>query len=83
MATTELPDAITNPTTPEDQQGRRIEDGRWYRVYHGRLKPVRVLVREDPDMGELLCKAKDAERWQRVDLMDSSVRWERIEDDEL
>lgn len=83
MVTSELPDAITNPTTPCDQQGRQIEDGRWYCVYHGRLKPVRVLVREDPELGELLCKEKGKERWQRVDTMYSDVRWERIEDDEL
>lgn len=83
MCANDLPDAITNPKTPRDHQRRPIADGHWYRIYHGRLKPIRVLVREDLDQGELVCRAKGGERWQLVNQMDPDIRWERVEDDEV
>ena len=77
---TQLPEAITNPSTPVDIEGNQIVDGVWYSVWGGRRKPTRVLVRFDPDDGEFLCQPKGGGFWQRVNEMDPSANWERVED---
>lgn len=75
-----LPDSITNPITPVDQHGELIGDGRWYRLVQGRRRvPVYVLVRFDPEAGELICLPRGSERVQRVDEMDPGVRWELVD----
>ena len=83
MSGTDMPDAITNPKTPRDQDNQPIKHDTWYLVRQGRGKPVRVLVREDPDDGELVCQPKSGGLWQRVNEMDPEVIWERVEEDEL
>ena len=83
MCANDLPEAITCPKTPRDQNGDLIASGRWYRVFVGRGKPCRVLVEEDPEVDELLCKPKGGERGQLVNQMDPSATWELIGDDEL
>ena len=77
-----MPGAITNTQTPKDQNGDLIADGKWYLLYRGRShKPqAKVLVCEDPDEGELICKGKESDLWQRVNEMDPSVRWELCEE---
>ncbi|QDV84959.1 hypothetical protein [Planctomycetes bacterium TBK1r] len=82
MMVNELPDAITNPQTPRDQRGDRIDDGNWYRLTQHRTKPVKVLVRLDPDQDILLCQPLGGGLWQRIDQMDPQIRWERLEGDE-
>ena len=81
MAITDMPDAITNPTTPVDQNGDAIQSDQWYRVTLGRRKAVLMLVREVPEESELYCRPKDSERWQPVHQMDPNCRWVKTDED--
>lgn len=83
MATTDMPDAITNPITPRDQHNSSIADGNWYRLYEHNAKPVTMLVRSDPDEDILLCQKLGDSQWQRVDSMSPNIRWELLEGDEV
>lgn len=74
----DMPDAMTQSTTPVDQHGDPIRRGCFYMLTLPKRKSVKARVEDDPESGRQFVCVKGIDRMTAVDEMTPDAMWERI-----